>query len=108
MLPRLLCEELCSLNPNQERLSLSFIWKMTEEGEVSIMGWRCSGSIMQLTLCLPSSTIGTAACSPNSTFGTDNGAFHNELNPIVLHLCTQWHCLELSVNSLNPHCQLLR
>ena len=47
-----------------------------------------------LTLCSPSSTIGTAACSPSSTFGTDNGAMQNEL----LHLWTQWHCLELSVN----------
>ena len=32
-----------------------------------------------------------------STFGTDNKATQTELNPIVLHLCTQWHCLELSV-----------
>ena len=38
------------------------------------------------------------SCSPTSTFGTDNGAMQNELNPIVLHLCTQWHCLELSLN----------
>ena len=50
------------------------------------------------TLCSPSSTIGTAAHSPTSTFGTDNRAMQNDLNPIVLHLCTQWHCLELSIN----------
>ena len=31
-------------------------------------------------------------------FGTDNGAMENELNPIVLHVCTQCHCLEPSVN----------
>lgn len=36
MLPRLLCEELCSLNPNKERLTMSFVWRMTEEGEVKI------------------------------------------------------------------------
>ena len=51
-----------------------------------------------LTLCSPSSTIGTAAHSPSSIFGTDKGAKQNELYPIVLHLCTQWHRLELSVN----------
>ena len=50
-----------------------------------------------VTLCSPSSTTGTAACSPTSTFGTDNGAMQNNLNPIVLHLWTQWHCLELSI-----------
>ena len=37
-------------------------------------------------------------CSPTSPFGTDNGAMQNELNPIVLHLWTQWHRLELSVS----------
>ena len=56
------------------------------------------GSCNGLTLCSPRSTIGTATPLPNSTIGTDNRAIQNELNPIVLHLCTQWHCLELSVN----------
>ena len=51
-----------------------------------------------LTLCWPSSMIGTSTCSPNSTFGTDKGTMQNELNPIVLYLWTQLHCLELSVN----------
>lgn len=34
MLPRLLCEELCSLNPLSDRLTLSVIWKVTPEGKV--------------------------------------------------------------------------
>ena len=34
MLPRLLCEGLCSLNPNQDRLTFSVVWKMTSAGEV--------------------------------------------------------------------------
>ena len=34
MLPRLLCEQLCSLNPDEDRLAFSVIWKMTETGEV--------------------------------------------------------------------------
>ncbi|XP_069020541.1 DIS3-like exonuclease 2 [Embiotoca jacksoni] len=34
MLPRLLCEELCSLNPLTDRLTLSVIWKITPEGKI--------------------------------------------------------------------------
>ncbi|XP_076452005.1 DIS3-like exonuclease 2 [Babylonia areolata] len=34
MLPRLLCEQLCSLNPDEDRLSFSVIWKITEEGQI--------------------------------------------------------------------------
>lgn len=34
MLPRLLCEELCSLNPSTDRLTFSVIWKITPEGKI--------------------------------------------------------------------------
>ena len=34
MLPRLLCENLCSLNPGVERLTFSAEWEMTADGEV--------------------------------------------------------------------------
>lgn len=34
MLPRILCEELCSLNPDEDRLTFSVVWKMSEKGEV--------------------------------------------------------------------------
>ncbi|KAL8568097.1 hypothetical protein ACOMHN_000321 [Nucella lapillus] len=34
MLPRLLCEQLCSLNPDEDRLSFSVIWKLTQDGEI--------------------------------------------------------------------------
>nr|XP_056706548.1 DIS3-like exonuclease 2 [Euleptes europaea] len=34
MLPRLLCEELCSLNPMADRLTFSVIWKLTPEGKI--------------------------------------------------------------------------
>ncbi|KAL7991123.1 hypothetical protein Chor_014553, partial [Crotalus horridus] len=33
MLPRLLCEELCSLNPMTDRLTFSVIWKLTPQGK---------------------------------------------------------------------------
>lgn len=32
MLPRMLCEELCSLNPDVDRLAVSVIWKMNTDG----------------------------------------------------------------------------
>jgi len=34
MLPRLLCEQLCSLNPDVERLAFSVVWKMNKRGEI--------------------------------------------------------------------------
>nr|XP_033814118.1 DIS3-like exonuclease 2 [Geotrypetes seraphini] len=34
MLPRLLCEELCSLNPMTDRLTFSVIWKITPAGKI--------------------------------------------------------------------------
>ncbi|KAM6257972.1 DIS3-like exonuclease 2 [Porphyrio hochstetteri] len=34
MLPRLLCEELCSLNPMRDRLTFSVMWKVTPEGKI--------------------------------------------------------------------------
>lgn len=35
MLPRLLCEELCSLNPMSDKLTFSVIWTLTPEGKVT-------------------------------------------------------------------------
>ncbi|XP_048739214.2 DIS3-like exonuclease 2 isoform X2 [Ostrea edulis] len=34
MLPRILCEELCSLNPDEDRLTFSVVWKVSEKGEI--------------------------------------------------------------------------
>ncbi|XP_059162811.1 DIS3-like exonuclease 2 isoform X2 [Physella acuta] len=34
MLPRLLCEQLCSLNPDEDRLTFSVIWTLNEKGEI--------------------------------------------------------------------------
>jgi len=33
MLPRLLCDRLCSLNPDEDRLTYSVIWTMDEKDE---------------------------------------------------------------------------
>jgi hypothetical protein len=35
MLPRMLCEELCSLNPMTDKLTFSVIWTLTPEGKVT-------------------------------------------------------------------------
>lgn len=34
MLPRLLCEHLCSLNPATDRLTFSVVWKINSDGDV--------------------------------------------------------------------------
>ena len=34
MLPRILCEQLCSLNPAVDRLTFSVIWKIKSNGDV--------------------------------------------------------------------------
>ena len=44
MLPRRLCEELCSLNPGEDRLTISIVWKMTSKGEI-IEDWKGRGII---------------------------------------------------------------
>ena len=36
MLPRLLCEELCSINPDTERLCFTVMWDIDDQGNVSI------------------------------------------------------------------------
>lgn len=43
MLPRLLCEELCSLNPLTDRLTFSIIWKLSPEGKVLRVDSQISG-----------------------------------------------------------------
>ena len=44
MLPRRLCEELCSLNPGEDRLTFSVVWKMTDKGEI-VDDWKGRGVI---------------------------------------------------------------
>lgn len=44
MLPRRLCEELCSLNPGEDRLTFSIVWHMSEKGEI-LDEWKGRGII---------------------------------------------------------------
>ena len=51
--------------------------------------------VTQLTLCSPVfGTSGTSACNRQiKLLAQTQLMLHAELNPIVLHLLTQWHCL---------------
>ena len=44
MLPRRLCEELCSLNPGEDRLTFSVVWKMSTKGDI-LDEWKGRGVI---------------------------------------------------------------
>lgn len=46
MLPRILCEELCSLNRNVERLAFSVFFCLNEEGEVLWDRFRATKSVI--------------------------------------------------------------
>lgn len=46
MLPRILCETMCSLNPGLERLTLSIWFKVTEDGEI-LPGSRYDRSVIK-------------------------------------------------------------
>ncbi|CAK57388.1 unnamed protein product (macronuclear) [Paramecium tetraurelia] len=47
MLPRILCEELCSLNRDVERLAFSVFFKITSEGEVLWDSFRAAKSVIR-------------------------------------------------------------
>ena len=62
MLPRLLCEELCSLNPNEDRLSFSVVWKMTSAGEVTQLSGDLLLQLILLLLLLKNEKIRVTLC----------------------------------------------
>jgi len=47
MLPRLLCENLCSLNPNVERLTFSIFYKIKLDGTVIETDYKIAKSIIK-------------------------------------------------------------
>ncbi|XP_053359628.1 DIS3-like exonuclease 2 isoform X1 [Clarias gariepinus] len=69
MLPRLLCEELCSLNPQNDRLTFSVIWTLSPEGKIlnEWMGRSVIRSCVKLSYDHAQSMID----SPNKKFGAD-------------------------------------
>ncbi|XP_053485978.1 DIS3-like exonuclease 2 isoform X2 [Ictalurus furcatus] len=75
MLPRLLCEELCSLNPQTDRLTFSVIWTLSPEGKIlsEWMGRSVIRSCVKLSYDHAQSMID----SPHKEFGAD------ELPPVA-------------------------
>ncbi|KAK3568071.1 hypothetical protein QTP86_029700 [Hemibagrus guttatus] len=69
MLPRLLCEELCSLNPQTDRLTFSVIWTLSPEGKIlsEWMGRSVIRSCVKLSYDHAQSMID----SPSKEFGAD-------------------------------------
>ncbi|KAG7330693.1 hypothetical protein KOW79_006915 [Hemibagrus wyckioides] len=69
MLPRLLCEELCSLNPQTDRLTFSVIWTLSPEGKIlsEWMGRSVIRSCVKLSYDHAQSMID----SPSSEFGAE-------------------------------------
>ncbi|XP_060772943.1 DIS3-like exonuclease 2 [Neoarius graeffei] len=69
MLPRLLCEELCSLNPQTDRLTFSVIWILSPEGKIlsEWMGRSVIRSCVKLSYDHAQSMID----SPQKEFGAD-------------------------------------
>jgi protein SSD1 len=47
MLPRILCENLCSLNPGVDRLAFSIFWNMTDKGVVDESSVRVAKSVIR-------------------------------------------------------------
>lgn len=75
MLPRVLCEQLCSLNPGTDRLALSIFWDMSFDGEVSNIwaGRTIIKSCVKLSYQMAQSVIDTFELSGkiSPTFDTD-------------------------------------
>ena len=65
MLPRLLCEELCSLNPNEDRLTFSVIWKLTAAGEVVKFYDECAATCCKLKFSIVSDCCSAGVCKLN-------------------------------------------
>ena len=75
MLPRRLCEELCSLNPGEDRLTFSVVWKMSEKGEI-LDEWKGRGIIR--------SRVQMAYEHAQDMIDNPNRVWHeNELPPIL-------------------------
>ncbi|XP_026992572.2 DIS3-like exonuclease 2 [Tachysurus fulvidraco] len=69
MLPRLLCEELCSLNPQTDRLTFSVIWNLSPEGKI-LSEW-VGRSVIRSCVKLSYDHAQSMIDSPTKVFGAD-------------------------------------
>ncbi|CAM2119288.1 unnamed protein product [Caretta caretta] len=96
MLPRLLCEELCSLNPMKDRLTFSVMWKMTPEGKIldEWFGRTVICSCVKLSYDHAQSMIE----NPNRVFGSE------ELPPVSpQHPVDEIHQAVLNLHRIAKH-----
>ncbi|XP_037764042.1 DIS3-like exonuclease 2 isoform X2 [Chelonia mydas] len=96
MLPRLLCEELCSLNPMKDRLTFSVMWKMTPEGKIldEWFGRTVICSCVKLSYDHAQSMIE----NPNRVFGSE------ELPPVSpQHPVDEIHQAVLNLHQIAKH-----
>ena len=68
MLPRRLCEDLCSLNPGTDRLCMSIIWEMDEGGKILCVLWLRIFSFIKFLMASESHCI-SFLCSSNTWIG---------------------------------------
>ncbi|CAF0864172.1 unnamed protein product [Rotaria sordida] len=90
MLPRLLCDRLCSLNPNEDRLTYSVIWTMDEKG--NILDEKFTRSIIRSCVKLSYEHAQDIIDQPNKEFKIEdfpiiqNNFSINDIKQIVLDL----------------------
>ncbi|CAF4858894.1 unnamed protein product [Rotaria sp. Silwood1] len=90
MLPRLLCDRLCSLNPNEDRLTYSVIWIMDEKG--NILEEQFARSVIRSCVKLSYEHAQDIIDHPNKEFKTEdfptitNNYSVNDIKEIVLYL----------------------
>ncbi|UYV82058.1 DIS3L2, partial [Cordylochernes scorpioides] len=88
MLPRILCERLCSLNPDSDKLTFSVVWEMTPEGTHVGEAWfgrTVIRSCAQLSYEHAQDLI-RGDCSPDSLPPLNGGFTHADVSNAVLNL----------------------
>ncbi|KAM3834930.1 DIS3-like exonuclease 2 [Vipera latastei] len=93
MLPQLLCEELCSLNPMMDRLTFSVIWKLTPQGKI-LDEW-FGRTVIQSCVKLSYDHAQSMIEDPDRVFGAE------ELPPVApCHAVAEVHQAVLSLHQI--------
>ncbi|KAM6918323.1 DIS3-like exonuclease 2 [Xenentodon cancila] len=101
MLPRLLCEELCSLNPLTDRLTFSVIWKITSEGKI-LSEW-FGRSVIRSCVKLSYDHAQSMIEEPDKLFSAE------ELPPVdPMHPVDEIHRAVLDLHSIAKHLRAQR
>ncbi|XP_034038735.1 DIS3-like exonuclease 2 [Thalassophryne amazonica] len=96
MLPQLLCEELCSLNPLVDRLTFSVIWKLTPQGKI-LSEW-FGRTVIRSCVKLTYDQVQSMIQSPEKMFSAE------ELPPVdPKHPIDEIHQAVLNLHSIAKH-----